>query len=152
MNISVCYNIHFFYDIINIGDRVNEVIKAGCILIDKNNQKLALVYREDNDDYSFPKGHLEKDESIIECAIRETEEETKRIPVVDSNKKRYENKYVNGEGNVIVYYYIAYDGGHSDNDSLETHPVIWLDYSEVYDKLTYDSDKELWNEVKEVIK
>ena len=50
----------------------NEVIKAGCILIDKNNQKLALVYREDNDDYSFPKGHLEKEESIIECAIRET--------------------------------------------------------------------------------
>lgn len=131
---------------------MKEVIKAGCILIDRNNKKIALVYREKNSDYTFPKGHLEKGESILECAIRETEEETKRIPIVDSSFKQYKKEYENYEGKIIVYYYIAYDGGHSDNDSLETHPVIWLDYSEVYDKLTYDSDKELWNIVKEVIK
>ena len=63
-------------------------------------------------------------------------------------KKEYENY----EGKIIVYYYIAYDGGHSDNDSLETHPVIWLNYNEVHDKLTYESDKDLWNNIKDVIK
>ena len=43
---------------------MKEVIKAGCILTDRNNKKIALVYREKNSDYTFPKGHLEKGESI----------------------------------------------------------------------------------------
>lgn len=152
MNISVCNNIHFFYDIINIGDRVNEVIKAGCILIDRNNKQVALVYRKDNDDYSFPKGHLEKNESIVECAIRETEEETKRIPIVDSKFDTFKTEYNNKEGKVTVYYFIAYDGGKSDNKSNETHPLIWLNYDDVYDRLTYETDKELWNKIKVILK
>ena len=52
------------------------ILKAGTILV--KNDKIALVYRDYYDDYSFPKGHVEKGESFIECAIRETNEETKR--------------------------------------------------------------------------
>lgn len=48
----------------------NIVKKAGCILINLDNSKIALVLRDG--DYSFPKGHLENGETIKECAIRET--------------------------------------------------------------------------------
>ena len=51
-------------------------LKAGTILINKDN--ICLIYRDIHNDYSFPKGHLEKNESLKECDIRETEEETKR--------------------------------------------------------------------------
>lgn len=51
-----------------------KVKKAGCILINIDTQKIALLCR--NGEYSFPKGHLEKGESIKECAVRETKEET----------------------------------------------------------------------------
>ena len=51
------------------------VKKAGCILINYEKQKIALVCR--NNEYSFPKGHLEKGETIQECALRETIEETR---------------------------------------------------------------------------
>ena len=54
----------------------NMTLKAGIILINKN--KIALIYRNNYNDYSFPKGHLEDGESLIECAIRETEEDIKR--------------------------------------------------------------------------
>lgn len=53
-------------------------LKAGTILVDKENKKVALVYRKKHNDYSFPKGHLEKKETIKECALRETEEEVRK--------------------------------------------------------------------------
>ena len=53
-----------------------KVEKAGCILINKENNKIGLIYRQKQKDYSFPKGHRESEESLIECAIRETAEET----------------------------------------------------------------------------
>ena len=51
-------------------------IKAGCFLIDKQAKKIALVYREKQNDWSFPKGHIEDGESPLEAAIREFQEET----------------------------------------------------------------------------
>ena len=54
------------------------VKKAGSILVNKETKKIGLVYRTKKDDYSFPKGHLEKDETLQECAIREIIEETRK--------------------------------------------------------------------------
>ena len=130
---------------------MNKVLKAGTILIDTQKKKIALVYREYLDDYSFPKGHLEENETLIECAIRETEEETKRAcSLLDSEP--YIITYVTSRGEeAIVYYYLCKDNGKSDNDSEDTHPVIWVDYDKVYDKLSYDNLKELWSSVKDKV-
>ena len=56
-----------------------ETLKAGCFLIDKVNQSIALIYREKQKDYSFPKGHVDPGEDIRSTAIRETAEEIKRV-------------------------------------------------------------------------
>ena len=48
------------------------------------NGKIALVYREKKNDYSFPKGHLEEGETPSQCAIREIYEESNVI--VDNAK------------------------------------------------------------------
>ena len=52
--------------------------KAGTVLINKEKGQIALVYRKKLGDLSFPKGHLEEGETLEECAIRETIEETGR--------------------------------------------------------------------------
>ena len=52
--------------------------KAGCFLIKKETKEIALIYRKKQEDYSFPKGHVENGESLKDAAIRETAEETRR--------------------------------------------------------------------------
>lgn len=70
-----------------------KVEKAGCILINKENNKIGLIYRQKQKDYSFPKGHRESEESLIECAIRETAEETKRDCILYSNEPVAQEHY-----------------------------------------------------------
>ena len=70
-----------------------KVEKAGCILINKKNNKIGLIYRQKQKDYSFPKGHRESEESLIECAIRETAEETKRDCILYSNEPVAQEHY-----------------------------------------------------------
>ena len=43
----------------------NETLKAGCILINTETKKIGLIYRDVHDDYEFPKGHLEKNETLV---------------------------------------------------------------------------------------
>ena len=127
-----------------------KVLKAGCILLNKEKKQIGLVYRSRRDDYSFPKGHLEEDETLIECAIRETEEETGRkchIVTEEICKICFINPI--GE-DVENYFYLAIDDGPSDKIIPEDlqEKLVWKNLSEVEDILTYDNLKEVWNNAK----
>lgn len=130
--------------------------KSGCILINKELKKIGLIYRKEYDDYTFPKGHLEENETLIECAIRETEEETKRKVKILIENPIYIEDYSNSNNEKsIVYYYLALDDGNSDNDSLEVHELVWIEPNKVYETLTFNSLKKVWihiqNEVESIL-
>ncbi len=126
-------------------------LKAGCYLINLKLKSVAIIYRESHKDYSFPKGHLEGNESLEECAIRETAEETKRIARIIS--KPYVSRYTTPRGeDVENYMYIAIDEGKSDNASTDTHEFKWIPIDEVLDILSYDSLKKDYKEVLPEIK
>ena len=128
-------------------------IKAGCYLIDVNKKMIALIHREKQNDYSFPKGHVEDGEDIMTAAIRETAEETKRIAVIVKEFEPHLEEYVTPKGEECAcFMFIAIDGGKSDNDSTDTHEVVWTPFEDVENVLTYPSLKTSWGEVKENIK
>jgi 8-oxo-dGTP diphosphatase len=55
------------------------ILAAGGVirrLNDENEHEVLLVHRPRYDDWSWPKGKCEPGESLIDCAIREVEEET----------------------------------------------------------------------------
>lgn len=127
------------------------IIKAGTILINKN--KIGLVYRDYYNDYTFPKGHLEEGESLIECAIRETNEETKREVSLLMKEPIYIEEYKDSKGNICnCTYFLVSDAGKSDNNSSEVHELKWIDYNSVGDLLSYDSSKNMWNNIKDIVK
>ena len=103
---------------------MSKVKKAGCILMNIEDKTIALVLRKQTE-YSFPKGHVEKEESLIECAIRETNEETKRDCEILIPEPIYTETYITPSGeDVIMYYFLAKDIGPSTNISEDTHPTI----------------------------
>ena len=130
-----------------------ETKKAGCILINKETKSIALIYREKQKDYSFPKGHLEKNEDFVTCAIRETAEETKRVAVIVDKHLPYVERYTTPRGEKCVcYMYIAIDNGSSDNTSEDTHEVVWTPFERVEDALSYESLKVMWRELSNRVK
>lgn len=114
--------------------------KAGCFLINKETKKIALIYRKKQQDYSFPKGHVEEGETFKEAAIRETAEETKRIANIVKDYQPFIHKYTTPKGEkCICYMFFAIDKGESDNKSEDTHDVIWTSLNKVEETLSYDT-------------
>ena len=120
-------------------------IKAGCFLINKKQKSIALVHREKQNDWSFPKGHHEDGETIKQCAVRETAEETKRDCIV-LDYEPYVETYTTPKGeNCVCYMFVAIDNGKSDNDSTDTHDLVWTPFDKVEETLSYPSLKTVWN-------
>lgn len=144
-NVYICNNVE---EILNAPEIS---LKGGTVLINKETKKIGLVHRIKREDYSFPKGHLEKGETIEECAIRETEEETGRTcKLVDSTPVDI-LKYSTPRGeNVENYMYLAIDTGKSEKEIAEKDKerVVWVKPKDVEKTLTYTDLKEFWNKVK----
>ena len=127
--------------------------KAGCILINKELKKIGLVYRKKLNDYSFPKGHLEENETLSECAVRETTEETGRDCKLISDKEIGVIEYTNYEGQIKSYMFLALDKGKTNKKIAEKdkEELVWVNYNEVKSKLSYQNLKDFWNKVKEKV-
>ena len=129
--------------------------KAGTILINLESKKIGLVYRKDENDYTFPKGHLEKGETLLECAVRETEEETlRKNHLIDCKVIAIDRYSSEQEKNVETYYYFAIDDGEtSKNIPLkDREELIWKDVDEVKDLLTYDNLKGIWSNIEDKVR
>lgn len=128
--------------------------KAGTVLLNLNTKQIGLIYREKDKSYTFPKGHLENGETLLECAIRETEEETLRANHLLSDIEISIITYTtpNGE-NVENYMYISIDDGPTTkNIALSDREIFkWVDLEDVATKLSFTNLKDFWNEIKETI-
>lgn len=116
----------------------------------------AVIYKKENNDFLFLiehmtlghnslcKGHIEKGETEIECALREIKEETNLNVILDTNF-RYTITY-SPQVNIIkdVTFFIATIK--EENIIVQKEEVLstsWLDFDNAIKELTFDTDKEV---------
>lgn len=119
-------------------------VSAGAIVYKKvNNQYLYLLVQQKNGDhFSFPKGHVEKNESIIDAAHREVYEET-GIMFEERSSKVEVNTYLMQNGIYKDVYYFLGEASNSvvRKQDSEIKVAGWYTKDQVFKYLTYDNDK-----------
>lgn len=124
---------------------------CGCIIFDGDK---VLVVKQRSCIYGFPKGHVEEGETEIMTAIRETKEEVGLDVYVDPNLRFTINYLVKEDKLKEVVYFVSFLKNNNDviiqEEEIESY--MWVDIDEVYDILTFDNLKNLWNEAMEKYK
>ncbi|MFA6252120.1 MAG: NUDIX domain-containing protein [Candidatus Paceibacterota bacterium] len=128
----------------------NTIKKAGGIIVNNNKSKIAIIYRANSNDWSFPKGHIENGENPLNACIREIKEETGLS--VELLKKLPDMNYENGSGDrVNLTMYLVQS---KEISFIPEHPkdiIKWVDIDEVENILSYKNLKEYYHEISPII-
>ena len=97
--------------------------------------------------WDFPKGHIEGNETELETATRELEEETgiREFQLVDDFKERISYN-IHRDSKIIpkvVTFFLAESSTNKVRLSSEHQNYKWLNFSSALDQLTYSNAKEV---------
>lgn len=130
-----------------------EVLAAGAVLwrIEKGKLKVAVIHRGRYEDWSFPKGKVDKGELIAQTAVREIREETGLK--VRLGQKLSTSRYELATGSLKeVHYWAAKVTDKALRNSTfkpdeEVASVEWMTPDEARPKFSYEFDRQLLAEV-----
>lgn len=121
-------------------DKEHNLLKAGGLITREiNGRKEVLLISSDHKSYSFPKGHLEPNETLEECAIRECLEETGLETEVI--KKLPDLRYVNPDtkDNIkLNLYQMKIMGGKLETESKDID-LLWVSVDKAEEHFNYQN-------------
>ena len=118
---------------------------CGAVVYKKEEEKIYFLIEEMKaGHYSIPKGHVEKNETEIETALREIKEETNLEVNLDSNFREVVS-YSPYEGCIkdVVFFVAKAKTFDMKEQLIEVTSLKWLEPVEAINILTFDSDKEV---------
>lgn len=104
--------------------------------------RVALVYREARQDWTFPKGKLDEGETFETAAIREVLEETGMTTRVRRFIGTTNYTHRKGRPKIVAYYLMEYVSGEFEPNE-EVDALRWVGLEEAVELLTWDRDREL---------
>ena len=127
-----------------------EKVAAGGVVLDDQGRML-LVHRARYDDWSFPKGGVDKGETIEQAALREVKEEAglecEIIRKLSSSHYLFKNRKGEARPKVVHYFLMKATGGRVFTDGDETDEARWCNVEEAEKLLSYQGDKDLLSEI-----
>ncbi len=127
---------------------MNYEFSCGAVLYRKKEDAIEyLIIKDRHGNYSFPKGHMEKGETIKQCAIREVHEEA-GLELEPDPYFLYEISYpLDSDTEKYVSFFMADMTDavpHFNADEVQSIEI--LSYKEAYELLTFDQLKEVLKE------
>jgi 8-oxo-dGTP pyrophosphatase MutT (NUDIX family) len=132
--------------------RVDEV-SAGGLVVDSTGKLGLLIGRRDPKDstgkrilWSLPKGHIEEGETPEEAALREVQEETGIVSVIEKSLGVIDFWFMAGGKRIhktVHHYLFRESGGLLAAQESEVDEVAWFALSEIVDRLAYPDEKKL---------
>ena len=127
--------------------------RAGAIILskmDKNN--IVLLYRKNENDWSFPKGHIEAGENFEQTMTREVKEETGlNVNIIQKIPDYVYISPYEGEARTKMFLVKSEDDSklklEHEGDNIELVP-----YDKVIEKLSYNNQKEYFSLIIPIIK
>ncbi len=132
---------------------------AGGIVYKKEKDEISILVSQHSQHHGwvFPKGligdHVEE-ENKEETALREVKEETGTDGEIIKALTPVTYWFVlEGEKvrKTVYYFLMEYIGGDIAKHDHEMEAVVWLPKEKVEERLTYKSDKQVWQEAKKLI-
>ena len=116
---------------------------AGVILLreQRGTRQVLVLHRPLRKDWSLPKGKLDPGEHIVECAVRETDEESGIVPILDTPLGKQSYRAM-GKPKTVHYWRArtGHDNGFAPDD--EVREIRWVGLDEARSLLTYRRDVE----------
>ena len=132
--------------------RVDEV-SAGGLVVDVSGKLGLLIGRRDLKDttgkrilWSLPKGHIEEGETPEEAALREVQEETGIVSVIEKSLGVIDFWFMAGGKRIhktVHHYLFRENGGILAAQESEVDEVAWFPLSEIVERLAYPDEKKL---------
>ena len=119
----------------------------------ENGRRAALIARHDRRGrlvWSLPKGHVEAGETLEVAAIREITEETGIAGRVVAPLGTIDFWFVAEDRRVhktVHHYLLIAESGELSDDDIEVVEVAWVPLEELADKLAYDDERRLVDQV-----
>ena len=102
--------------------------------------------------WSFPKGHVEKNETELETAWREVHEETGiKITFCENFREMVSYSPKPGVSKDVVYFLGCAENQTTSMQVEEVSEIKWVDLSSAHEFLTYYNDKQLLKSAKKYL-
>ncbi len=107
-----------------------------------NGKQIAVVHRTRYDDWTLPKGWLEKGETFVGAAVREVMEET-NCQVQAGEFAGCSCYLVESVPKIVLYWHMTLIGDCTFMPNQEVDELAWLTQNKAMSILTYEGEKEL---------
>ena len=117
------------------------------------NIEILLIKHVNSGHWSFPKGHVEGNETELETARREIKEETGLDVILDQTFREIVSYSPKRDTLKIVVYFLAMARGHEFvRQEEEIAEIRWVDIARANSMLTYENDKTIVNRARAAIR